>query len=448
MHITSFSLPIFAAALAVVGCSTVPDEPIAPDEDLNLESEPNEYDDEAGKADSLASTSTFFSITPDMRKCMSPYCGGYFVERVNRLLTRCHDGHYDFDCYVAGLENATGLPDADWNELLAAPNLLRGEIVATDYEGIGTFGVLRVTEAWRGTADVEPWGWYYRLSDNGIRCFTTPCFSTHEAKLNSANSTELSGIFGPFGPDAGSHLGDEQIIVAGWNERHAKEKAVYVEQLFLKQEPAGSICAEYTTTDGRFYAKNFSAAEWAEAEAWVAADPEVFSSGIGPGTCLDCNAKPCEPADPPVCGLPAATDVASSFASLCEFRKVIREFAGTVDESKGKFVEGECQPLCATAIVPPPAVSAPAYFAKNFLHPDPADAWLAGFPEGASGEVRIGTCGAQPECVVGMFAPVCGTIAADPPASYDAPCIFYHAVMASAGADGESSGSYVSGQCP
>jgi hypothetical protein len=126
---------------------------------------------------------------------------------------------------------------------------------------------------------------------------------------------------------------------------------------------------------------------------------------------------------------------------------VIREFAGTTGESKGKFVEGECQPLCATALVPPPAVSEPEYQAKNFLHPELADGWLAGLPEGTSGEVRVGTCGSQPECVVGMYAPVCGTIEAGAPATFTAPCRFYHAVMLAAGTDAEASGTYVGGEC-
>src|SRR5690349_10452330 len=67
-----------------------------------------------GKADSLSSTSTYYSVRRDFRKCAFPLCGGYFVARVNRSFTTCHDGSQKSECYVVNmdLENTLGL-DAD-----------------------------------------------------------------------------------------------------------------------------------------------------------------------------------------------------------------------------------------------------------------------------------------------------------------------------------------------
>src|SRR5678815_3615 len=67
---------------------------------------PNGLVGDSPPADSLASTSTYYSIRADMRKCASPMCGGYFVRRVNQPLTRCANGKSQKECYVASI---------DWN---------------------------------------------------------------------------------------------------------------------------------------------------------------------------------------------------------------------------------------------------------------------------------------------------------------------------------------------
>ena len=60
------------------------------------------------RADSLSATSTYHQIHRDLRRCVFPLCGGYFVRRVNHRLTRCANGVYRAACYVA---------EADWSPL-------------------------------------------------------------------------------------------------------------------------------------------------------------------------------------------------------------------------------------------------------------------------------------------------------------------------------------------
>lgn len=156
-------------------------------------------DPRATNADTLASTSTYYRVRPDPRDCIFPLCGGVFVSRVNRKLTRCADRHYNSECYV---------PEIDWSQLGLSEErtaeingtcssgrcLLRGRIEAKDYFNLGNLGVFVATEAWRAATDSAPSGTFVRLYDNGIRCITFPCFSIHEAVLNRRRHTNLSDV--------------------------------------------------------------------------------------------------------------------------------------------------------------------------------------------------------------------------------------------------------------
>ena len=42
----------------------------------------------------LAAAGEYYSVREDMRRCMSPLCGGYFVKRVNQSRTRCGNGRW------------------------------------------------------------------------------------------------------------------------------------------------------------------------------------------------------------------------------------------------------------------------------------------------------------------------------------------------------------------
>jgi hypothetical protein len=138
--------------------------------------------------DSLASTSTYFTIRRDVRRCASPMCGGYFVRRVNRTLTLCADGRYATDCYVA---------EIDWNgQGGVEPNraLIRGDIVGNVHPRFGRLGRFRVRESWEAGGTNTPSGEYFRVRDLGIRCITHPCLTHHEARLNSMVSRRVAGV--------------------------------------------------------------------------------------------------------------------------------------------------------------------------------------------------------------------------------------------------------------
>jgi hypothetical protein len=153
--------------------------------------------------DPLSRTSTFYSVRPDVRDCVSPMCGGYFVKRVNMSVTRCANGRYMRECYVA---------EIDWNgqpQVNAPKALLRGSIVAKRYEHFSKLGVLRVNESWQAASDQPPVGVFYLIRDRGLRCITFPCLTHYAAKLNSTFVRNIAGV-----DLTGARAGDEQVSEA------------------------------------------------------------------------------------------------------------------------------------------------------------------------------------------------------------------------------------------
>lgn len=138
-------------------------------------------------ADSVASTSTFYTIRRDVRRCASPMCGGYFIRLVNQARMRCANGRSMPECYVATIE-WNGLPQPDKDGAV-----VRGS-VSTRGDRRGRFGVLRAREVWLPASDNQPAGVFFRVRDRGIRCIAAPCETHHEAKLNASVSRNVAGV--------------------------------------------------------------------------------------------------------------------------------------------------------------------------------------------------------------------------------------------------------------
>ncbi len=138
--------------------------------------------------DPLSSTSTYFTVRRDLRRCAFPSCGGYFVKRVNQQRTLCSNGRYANECYVA---------EIDWNrsrEVDAEKALLRGHIVGNLKSPLGRFGRLRVRESWEAAGTNSATGNFFRVRDRGLRCITHPCLTHHEARLNSTIGRNIAGV--------------------------------------------------------------------------------------------------------------------------------------------------------------------------------------------------------------------------------------------------------------
>lgn len=115
-------------------------------------------------------------------------CGGYFVKRVNLSYTRCANGRWSRECYVAEID-WNGQPENDSDDLL-----MRGDIVAKRYARFGNLGEFRVIESWKSLGDNQPTGTFYLVRDRGGRCITHPCPTHSEIKLNSNFSRNIAGL--------------------------------------------------------------------------------------------------------------------------------------------------------------------------------------------------------------------------------------------------------------
>jgi hypothetical protein len=190
------ALPFFATACASSDATDELGGETAADEALD------------SKADALgteAGVYTYFEVWKDLRKCASPSCGGYFLHRLNRTSTSCHNGQLKWSCYV---------PELDWTQVdlsdevkakledgamrgastYGAIALVRGRFGAKTFTGFGNLGRFIVTEAWLAENDSISEGVFVKAADNGVRCIQAPCATVTEKALNTSRAANIAGI--------------------------------------------------------------------------------------------------------------------------------------------------------------------------------------------------------------------------------------------------------------
>ncbi len=136
---------------------------------------------------------SYFTVKPDLRKCIAPLCGGWFVKAVNRKVTQCPDGTVKKECYVSTEKiNIAGLSDIQIDELHQAMSESRVLIQGRLSSSIN-YGVLEINNAWLSATDQAPSGIFLSVSDNGIRCVMSPCPSYDGQILNRYFIKSLAG---------------------------------------------------------------------------------------------------------------------------------------------------------------------------------------------------------------------------------------------------------------
>jgi len=333
------------------------------------------------ETDSPSSSPSYFELRRDVRRCAAPLCGGFFVQRVNRLSTRCADGTRSAECYVMDLDfSALGLSDEQVARLEATPEdiLLRGELGAEDTT-FGALGVLNVSEAWQGHAGVDPTGAFLRVKNSGIVCITSPCQSFSAELLDTLPlsipiaEVDVSGI-GDDPSDAFAQLNEpDGLIVAGRPEivsgPAGRALGIDASEYYVPVVAESTICGTRGVppcADGSFC--DFPA----ESDCGRADRPGVCAPT--PEQCIEIFA--------PVCGCDGQTYDNACFANA----------AGVSVES-----EGPCEP------------SEPAACGSRGLEPCADDEFCA-FPDGADcGRADApGSCAPRPEACILIFDPVCG----------------------------------------
>ncbi len=193
------ALPLFASSLLVSACA-----PSDETDELAGETSGDEALD--GKADSAADGAyTYFELSADQRKCASPTCGGFFLTRLNRTSTVCHDHHAKTSCYTPVLDmSESGLSDAAFEKVVEAANqsiapgvraIVRGRFASTNTTTpVPSLGRFIVTEVWVSQTDAVSDGVFAKIKDNGVRCIAAPCSSTSEKGLNTSRSAVIADV--------------------------------------------------------------------------------------------------------------------------------------------------------------------------------------------------------------------------------------------------------------
>jgi hypothetical protein len=148
---------------------------------------------------------TYYALAPDLRKCPSPMCGGWFLKELNHSTTKCFDGTATA-CYVPALDwSEAGLSDAYQAVLLDAARtpdvfggvyaIVRGRLAKYD---VPTFapdrGRFVISEGWVAEGETSSTGLFVKIEDNGMRCLVAPCRSMDEWTLNMTSATDIAGV--------------------------------------------------------------------------------------------------------------------------------------------------------------------------------------------------------------------------------------------------------------
>jgi hypothetical protein len=245
-----------------------------------------------GGAASVAENSTYYTLKPDRRKCMSPMCGGYFVKRVNLSKTRCANGGSEDECYVS---------EIDWNgqpQVEPGRALLRGTMTVRADKRFGKLGTLKVTESWQAATENKPAGDFYRVRDRGLRCITFPCPTHLEAKLNANASRTVAGVdlSGAQATDTATSdafmamTSKDGILAAGSHERvtgpGGRSETLKASQFYLRSKPAqatnpkpgkpcvrtgcsGQVCADHNVITTCIYRAEYACYQKAKCERQV-----------------------------------------------------------------------------------------------------------------------------------------------------------------------------------
>lgn len=137
---------------------------------------------------------TYFTVKPDLRKCISPMCGGWIINPVNKRKMQCLDGRVMEECYVGTLNiTIPHISEKQTETLINAMHQSQALISATITDDV-PFGHLNVDRAWVSATDQAPSGRFLNVTDNGIRCITYPCPSYDGLLLNHHRVKSLASV--------------------------------------------------------------------------------------------------------------------------------------------------------------------------------------------------------------------------------------------------------------
>lgn len=132
-------------------------------------------------AELSTSSRTYVALRRDVRRCVSPMCGGWFVHDLNRVaLTETYVNSLDFT-------PATSLSEREQEQVKGAADgevVLRGKLGPKESR-FNTRSFI-VSEAWRGLpgAQVAAGESVFKVAGANVQCFRAPCPSFEAVRAN------------------------------------------------------------------------------------------------------------------------------------------------------------------------------------------------------------------------------------------------------------------------
>jgi hypothetical protein len=141
-------------------------------------------------------TDGYFSVRPDLRRCASPVCGGFWFKALNQKLTRCFDGSEATECYAGDIDlSALSLSEeqASYARNRAAQSrmLVKGKFDSGSWPGFELVARFLVAEAWDAATDQPALGTFYFARREPIVCVRYPCDDISAQELNVPGSASL-----------------------------------------------------------------------------------------------------------------------------------------------------------------------------------------------------------------------------------------------------------------
>jgi hypothetical protein len=142
----------------------------------------------------------YFLVRHDPRRCDSARCGGFLVIRANQQESRCNDGTFARECYVAAIEPARGAGlsrDAIAHAIDApagGPGIIRARTEVRDFDQSLRLAVLVATESWRASGRGIPQTMLSLVDDARLRCVKLPCASLRVRALGARETRLVSAL--------------------------------------------------------------------------------------------------------------------------------------------------------------------------------------------------------------------------------------------------------------
>ncbi|MEJ2682061.1 MAG: hypothetical protein P8144_11475 [Gammaproteobacteria bacterium] len=125
----------------------------------------------------------YFTAYRDLRECIYPLCGGYFVKAVNSRTTLCPDGTRQNECYVSDIRFPKPILDTP-SRTTNTSLFLVGQFGQKEHNTYGEIGVFNAKEVQYSATEKPAIGRFFGVKNLGIFCITTPCFGMEQSLLN------------------------------------------------------------------------------------------------------------------------------------------------------------------------------------------------------------------------------------------------------------------------